>query len=280
MEVLTQWIQETQNSGFPLIKELIEFLPNLLGAALLLAIGWFVSGLFKKGTARMGNILNRFLNTMLSRGGLASFTFSKPVIALFSKVVFWAVFLFFVKFAAHALGLEAITDWLDDVVDYLPTFMAGGIIIGAGILFSFLARDLTVTAAESAQLPETKLYGLIAQLATLVSTVVMGLNQIGINVSFLANMIGVTVGALLGSLALAFGLGSKTFVSNLIGSHYLQQQYKPGQRIRMDDLEGIVLEITPSSIVLETEDGRMAIPAKLFNEKTTCLLITEEKNEG
>lgn len=280
MEILKQWSLEVKDSGFPLLKEFIDFLPNLLGAALLLALGWLVSGLFKRGTARFAAFLNRLLNTMLRRGGLSKLTFSNPIITLFSKVVFWAVFLFFVKFAAHALGFEAITDWLDDVVDYLPTFLAGGIIIGAGVLFSFLARDLTNAAAESAQLPENKLYGLIAQVATLVSTVVMGLNQIGINVSFLANMIGVTVGVLLGSLALAFGLGSKTFVSNLIGSHYLQQQFKPGQRIRMDESEGIILEITPTSIILETEDGRMVIPAKMFNEKSTCLLIMEEKSDG
>lgn len=273
MELIKKWIQEFKNFGLPSFEVLTDFLPNLFGAALILAIGWFVSGLFRNGTIRLCEFINRVLNVFLSRGGFTGFSLSRPVLTLFSKVIFWAAFLFFLKFAAHVLRLEVITGWLDDVVDYLPTFLAGGIIIGAGILFSVLARDLTSAAADSAHLPQNRLYGVAAQVATLVTTVMIGLNQIGIDVSFLANMIAVVVGTLLGSLALAFGLGSKTFVSNLIGSHYLQQQYQPGQRVRMGKEKGTILEISPSAVILATEEGRLTIPAKVFNEDSTCLIL-------
>jgi hypothetical protein len=45
--------------------------------------------------------------------------------------------------------------------------------------------------------------------------------------------------------------------------------------VRVTDIEGEILEITPTDVVLDTDDGRAMIPAKLFGEYT-CLLLNRE----
>jgi len=112
-----------------------------------------------------------------------------------------------------------------------------------------------------------------------VTALVIGINQIGIDVTLLITLISIVVGAVAAGLTLAFAFGARSFVGNLIGSHYLQQHYQPGQNARMGDVEGEIVEFTPASVVLATKQGRIIVPAKVFNDQATALL-TESAGDG
>lgn len=280
METLSSWLQELKSASLPVLASLIDFLPNLLIALALLTAGWFVAGLAQMGGVKFVETLNRVLSrTPMRREAPPHLEATHPALGLFGKIIFWAVILFFVKFATDTLGLHAVANWLDQVVGYLPTFLAGGIILVAGILLSVLVRDLTATAASTAGLPQSHLLGTLAQGATLVTAIMVGLDQIGIEVAFLSNLIAIGAGAFLGSLALAFGLGGRTFVSNLIGAHFVHKQYHLGQRVRWNNREGVILEFTPTSVVLATEEGRLILPAHIFEKEPMEQLIDPQNNE-
>ncbi len=279
METIRTWIEQIQQAGYPLIEAFIGYLPNMAGAAALLVLGWFVSGLVRTAIVKLARAIVQLANRVLARGGDFRLKLSAPVLGLFSKLLFWVVFLFFVNLAAHNLKLDAVSDWLDQVVNYLPTFVAGGVILVGGALLSVLARDVTFTAATTADLPQARLLGTLAQAGTLVTTLIIGLDQIGIDVSFLANLVVILVAALLGSLALAFGLGARLFISNVIGAHFLRQQYQPGQRMRMGPHEGTILEFTPTAVILATEEGRQILPAHLYSEQPSTLVLPKDDNE-
>ena len=117
------------------------------------------------------------------------------------------------------------------------------------------------------------LLGRVAQLVILVTAVVIGADQIGIKVTFLVIMVTVLASALLGGLALALSLGSRTYVSNLIGAHYLHQLFRVGQTVRIGSYEGRILEFTATAIVLETAEGRVNLPAKIYHEEPIVLLM-------
>ena len=172
------------------------------------------------------------------------------------------------------------------MVVYLPTLLAGGLIILAGgliilvgLLISTLGRDLTAATVASAGIAHAELFGRGVQAAILVTALVLGINQIGIDVTLLVTVIAILVAAAAGSLSLAFALGARSFVSNLIGSHYLHQHYRPGQRARMGEIEGEILEMTPVSVVLATSEGRVTVPGRVFTEQTTALLTDEVGDE-
>ena len=74
-------------------------------------------------------------------------------------------------------------------------------------------------------------------------------------------------------MALAFGLGSATAVGNIIASHYVQQMFKAGQVVRVGDDEGSIREITPTSVILDSKDARVVVPAKRFSEMIVALKI-------
>jgi len=279
MNEIFAWVKDLNLTASRLLDQLIEYTPNLIGAAIIILLGWIIARLLRAGTNRLATGINHSLDRIWKKSKTARFHLSETFISLTSKIVFWAVFLFFAGFATRVLGLHVFSDWLDEVVAYLPTFVAGALIIVAGFLFSALVRDLTITGVSSAGIRQSHLFGGIAQGATLATAVIIGLGQVGIDVSFLVTILSITVAAVLGSLSLSVALGSKSLVKNFIGSHYLKQQFKPGQKAKFGDTEGVIIELTSTSVILATEEGRTLIPAKVFNEESTILILPKDADE-
>ena len=103
---------------------------------------------------------------------------------------------------------------------------------------------------------------------------VVALDQIGIDSTFLIVAAGVVIGAVAGSVALAIGLGARTEVGNIIARHYLAQSYSVGQRVRVGDIEGPIIELRTNGVVVGTPQGRVLVPGKEFSERAS-FLITE-----
>ncbi len=274
MDEVSIWAKEVSEAASSLVGGIVDYLPVLLGAILILLLGWLAARLFRSAGVRLALWLNGFFDRRFGPERARHLKLSNTGVKLLGNLTFWLIILFFVTAAARMLGLEAFSTWLDRVVAYLPTLLAGGLIILVGVLISALARDLTFATIASAGVPHAELFGRGVQSAILVTALVLGINQVGIDVTLLVTLIGILVGALAGSLALAFALGARSFVGNLIGAHYLQQHFKPGQQARIGEVEGEILELTPVSVILATENGRAIVPAKAFSDATT-LLFTE-----
>ena len=150
--------------------------------------------------------------------------------------------------------------------------MAGALSIIAGVLLAGLARDLTVAALATFPEHQRVLLGRIVQSAVLVTAVAVGADQIGVRITFLVILAAVLMSTVVGGIALAVSLGSRAYVANLIGAHHLRQAFGIGQRVRIGDLECKILELTAVSIVLETDQGRVNVPAKVYNEAPIVLL--------
>ena len=181
--------------------------------------------------------------------------------------------LFFVTAATQVLGLDAFTAWLAGVVNYVPTLFAGSLIIAAGFLVSRLARELVVATSALAGPRQREILGRTVQAIILVTALLVGADQIGIKVTFLVIIAAAAGGTVAASVALALSLGARTYVANLIGGHHLRQAFSVGQHVKISGFEGRILELTPVSMILETVEGRVTLPAKVFGEEPIVLKI-------
>jgi hypothetical protein len=152
------------------------------------------------------------------------------------------------------------------LLGYLPSVLIGAFILFVGYLISNGVRNLIVTVSESggfqhgpslAQLTS----GLIRAFALL-----LGLEQLGLDVEVFADMIELAAAALFGSAALAFGIGASDAVRNVIASHYVRKAYRTGQKVRVHGVEGEILEMTQVAVVVETAEGEAWILARHFLE--------------
>jgi hypothetical protein len=258
---------------------LIAALPGIAAALVLLLAGLLAARLVRALTLKLLHLLNLFLERVLSGRIRAVVHFSSGITRLLAAILFWITLFVFATAALRTAGLTGIAAWLERVVDFLPGIVSGGLIIVVGYILAGLVREVTLAAAHSADFTEAVVISRLAQAVTLVTALIIGLDQIGIDVSFLTTMLGISSAALLFGFALAFGLGARTLVSNLIAAHHLRDMLEPGQQIRMGEWEGTVLEVAATAVILDTESGRVSVPAKLYQEQAVVLLLGDAGHE-
>jgi hypothetical protein len=277
MPELSSILQSMQDSFSGTLGVLLDYLPDLGIAALVLLAGWLVARLLRWLVGRIGRGLNRVLARLAHYApGRRRWQLTQAMLKVMANVVFWLTLLVFLAMAAELARLELFTQWLDRLFAYLPTLFAGALIILAGYFVSLLVRDVVSAAMRPLSAAHSDTLGRLAQMAVVLSATVIGLDQIGVDTTFLTVLSAIIVGGLLLSLALAFGLGARGLVANLLGAQQLQRLVEPGQTVSIDGMQGQVLELTSTSIVLATSQGRLSVPAQLFQQKATLILTVDD----
>jgi len=275
MDIFTDWSGVLGNAFTQFASRAGSYLPSLLGAFVLLLVGWFVARALRVLAVRAAVAVDRLLARLTTSGGAERSKLPLSSARVLGSLVFWLVLLFFITAATQVLGLNAFTAWLAGVVNYVPTLFSGALIIGAGFLLSRLARDLVVATSSVTGSRQRELLGRTVQAVILVTALLVGADQIGIKVTFLVIIAAIVGGSVVVSVALALSLGARTYVANLIGGHHLRHSYSVGQTIRIGGYEGCILDLTPVAVVIETEEGRVTLPAKLAGEEAVVLRIGE-----
>lgn len=252
--------------------QLLLYLPRVAAAVVLMVFGWVLAKLVRMLVVRMIGSLDNAWQRLVSRRGLEYMQSHQPPTRVVGELVFWLLMLVFMTLATEVLGLDVFGTWLKQIVAYLPLAAAGLLIVLVGLVVSSLARNLVASAASTAGLSHGDLLARAAQVTILLIAIILGIDQIGIDIMFLSVVIGIILATMLGGIALAFGLGARNHVSNIIASNQLRQIYQVGDRVRIGDIEGRVMNISMSRVILETENGSVDVPAKLFDEQITLLI--------
>jgi small-conductance mechanosensitive channel len=265
-----------------LFRGLVAFAPRLLAAAALALAGWLAGRLlqlvtvrlFRGWGARVAGGLGRLLGSRRAEQDARDFALRRPIADAAGRVVFWLVFLLFAAAATEALGLPVVSAWLSGVAAYLPRLLVAALVLVLGLLAGSLARTTLSAAAASAGFAYSDALGRLTEGLVLMVSVIVAFDQLGIQIAFLTVLSAIVAGTLLGGAALAFGLGARTAVSNIIASHYLLKTYRVGHHVRIGAVEGRILEITPTAVVIATAEGQALVPAKEFSEQASLLLTS------
>lgn len=255
------------------------YLPGILSALLLLLAGWLLAMLVRGVTKRALQALNRLLERILSGRPRAALRFSAALAHLLASILFWITLFIFATLALRSAGLQGIAGWMERIVEYLPAVLSGALIIFVGYIASSIVRDTVYTTARSAEVAEAELLSRLAWAITMIMALIIGLDQANVDITVITVMLAVTTGTLLAGFALAFGLGARTLVSNLIAAHYLRGLVEPGQKIRIGDREGKVLDVSATAIVIDSPEGRTSIPAGLCQKQAISILLAEPGDE-
>jgi small-conductance mechanosensitive channel len=276
----SSWQAAISASWEALFSQIIASTPQLLAALAVLVLGWFVAQLLRLATRKLMRGLDSLWSSGSAEDNAGQLRAKRTQAIIAGNLVFWVVLIFFIAAAANMAGWQMLSNWMDSVVVYLPNLVSGLLIILAGYLLSNFVRKGVVSAADSAGMSQGTVLARIAQVVVIFTTLLIGIEQIGIDVDFLTDVVIVVVGVLLGGVALAFGLGARSLIANIIGAQYLRKHCRIGESMRIGGIEGSIVEVTQTCIVLDTEYGRAVIPARLFQEQPSSFKAqTEEHDE-
>lgn len=274
------WSAALNNTFAQLIERITQYLPNLVGAVLLVFAGWVVAIIVRIIFLRLirasERLLQRFTkHEKTEKKQIAATT----TIDFLANLVFWIVILFFVTAASNLLQLKIFSEWLNKIILYLPSLLAGGVIVLIGYIFSSLLKEM-ILHSNLVNAQQRDFLARAVHTLLMITIVLIGLDQIGVDITVLTILFTIVIGSLIGSIALAVSLGARYAVSNFIGAHYLRQSYQAGQIVRIGEQQGKILELTTTSIILETPQGSMAFPAKLVHELPVTLVSDEADGDG
>lgn len=255
-----------------LVERASAYLPNVIGAIVLTIAGWVVGRLLRASVKRIAGGVVARLNRLPGSGELQRSGAHSTVVEVLAGGVYWLVVVLFFLAAVHLLQLPFLRSMVAQTGAYLPHFVAASVVVLVGYVAGGLARGAIARATRSSGVAYGDLLGRIVQTGVVLVALVVAVEELGIDNTFLVMASGIFLSATLGGAAVAFGLGARTSVGNLLASHYVQRNFRPGHVIRIGSIEGRILEIGETSVVVETSEGRVHIPARLFSEQISTLL--------
>jgi hypothetical protein len=206
------------------MDEFFAFLPNLLGAIVILIIGWIIARL-------VGRLVETGLRSVGADRALATGTAGeyKERIAptfqpsqLIGRIAFWFVFGLTIMLAVSALGIEALSDAVGGVVSYLPNVIAALLIMLVAIAIAGAVGGLAqrlMGGTMLGRLVQTTVPVLIVTIALF-----MALVQLKIAVQIVVATYVLVLGAIALGFALAFGLGGRGVAQRMLESAYASGQ--------------------------------------------------------
>ena len=270
---ITIWtapIEESLKASFTLF---MTFLPKTLGALMLLGVGVILGKLVKTGIGRLMELVG--VDRLLSGTGVLSIlqkTGSKRTLSqVVGSVAFWVIFLLFLISATETLELALLSQALTGLAYYLPKIGLATLILVLGLLATNFVRELISLACDSAGIRQGTVIAQTVYVAATLLVLVTAINELGIDTSLLNQIIVLVAAGLIAGAALSFGFGSRSAVGNLIAAHYLHPIIRIGEQIQVGPHFGTVTSVTPMVVVLETERGRVVVPAAQFTEVTSVI---------
>jgi len=279
MEQLDIWTQTITQSFDQFLVVLGTYLPNLLGALAALFGGWLLARAARTLMLRLGRGYDRLANRLGWRRGTQRLGLKNSPIEILSWVLYWLVLLFALTMAADILGMPGLATWLGKLLSVLPALFGAGAIFLIGYLLANIVREAIIAANATGRRSRDILMARLLHGLVLAVSSVVALGQLGIDVSLLAMLIVVAFAALVGAIGLAFGLGAKHTVGNMIAAHYLRRIYRVGAQVRLGDTQGELVDVTPTAVLLETDEGIVSIPAHLFEARISINLNTEGETQ-
>jgi len=265
MERLRAWGAQLVAVFSDTLESLVTYLPVVLTAVAVLLIGWLIAHVIRGLVRRALESMDWLFARLVPRAGGRSETLARVTGRAVSNVVFWLVLLVFAASALRILGGTLFERWTETLLTYLPSAISGVIIMVVGFIGGTLARHVLEQASVGLGVGQSSLVGRLAQAVIVVSCIVIGIDQLGVNVNFLIQLTTVTAAAVFGGIALVFALGTRTHLANLIGAHYARKHYAPGDNVKIGAVQGRIVEITDGCVFVETADGDVSVPGQQFS---------------
>ncbi|WP_158841341.1 mechanosensitive ion channel family protein [Polaribacter sp. L3A8] len=262
MEKFNAWKEISINSFNNLFEVITELLPNIIGAILILFVGWLtnkVIAFFLKKVLKLIKI--DALSDRINQKGvlgreIRNLDVSK-IILLFIKCT---LFLITITLAFEILELQTISSVISDLLLYLPKLFGAIVLFILGLYIANFIKSSLNKVFESFDIMGGNIIGDFVFYIIVTIVTIAAINQAGIDTSIISNNLTVILFIVLTSIGLSLALGSKEVISQLMKAFYVRKKYNIGQKIKVKNYTGYIESIDGISLTLNTEPNKVVFP--------------------
>lgn len=210
MNGVQSWGEAISNSLVILGEKLVNFLPALIGALLVLLAGWIIA-------IAIGKFVERLVKAVkidhavgkLSLGRLSTNGQNFSVSAFLGGLVKWFLILVFVMAATDILQLTEVSNFLNNILLYIPNVVVAIIILAVVFLVGNFVYKIVKGSTRAAGVMSATLLAVISKWSIIIFGIFAAMIQLGIASSLVSTIFVGIVAMLALAGGLAFGLGGK-----------------------------------------------------------------------
>lgn len=192
-------------------------IPNILGALILLLIGWVIAGAVAGLVVRLCRgirvdmVADRVgVNAFLQQSG-SQLRASNVV----GEIVKWVIRLVFVEMAAEQLGMPQVSLIINQILGFIPNIIVAIVILGVGAFLGQLLGGVVRGASSEAKVGDPQLLSKLTSGAVLAFAIIAALNELNVAPIVVNTLYIGLVAAIALALGLAFGLGGRDTAARL-----------------------------------------------------------------
>lgn len=196
----------------------VNFLPNFLVAVIILVVGWILA--VAVGKLVKSVLVSAKVDELGDKVGLSEAStrtgMRLSIAGTIAWLVKWFLLVAFFLAAADILGLAEISNFLRDILAYIPNVVAGAAILMAGLLVARFLSKVVRHSVQAAGLASADLLGAVTQWAIVVFTILATLQQLGVAAAFVQTLYTGFIAMIAIAGGLAFGLGGRDHASRAL----------------------------------------------------------------
>ncbi len=209
-------IEAISRPATDMLNTMLQAVPHLIAAALILVVTWLVASFASKLLASLLATLG--FDTLPARLQMAHAFEKTSASTAVGRVALFFAMLFATVEAAAQLGFGQVSDIVSSFIRF-----GGDILLGSAILvIGFWLANGAYAAIDRASGAGTKGLARIGRYAILALVIAMGLRAMGIADDIVNLAFGLTLGAVAVAVALSFGLGGREAAGKLM-DHWLSR---------------------------------------------------------
>lgn len=211
MTTVTDWSAGFLSALTAGMSQFFNAIPYIIGALLILAIGWIVAGWAGMLVTKLAHAIK--VDAVGDRTGVNQFLKKSgtPLQAsgIFGEIVKWVIRLVFVEMAAAQLGMAQVTAVINQILAFIPNVVVAILILGVGAFLGQVLGGLARGFSTESRVGNPELVARFVNIAILAFAVIAALNQLQIAAIVVNTLYIGLVATLTIALGLAFGLGGR-----------------------------------------------------------------------
>ncbi len=199
------------------LSHLFSAIPNIIGAILLLVIGWIIAGIIGALVIKLAKAVK--VDVVGDRAGVNGFLKNAGTQLrasdIIGEVIKWVIRLVFVEMAAEQLGMPQVSQIINQILGFIPNILVAMIILTVGAFLGQLLSGIVRGSAVEAGLGNAPLLAKLTQGAVMAFAIIAAINELNIAPVVVNTLYIGLVSALALALGLAFGLGGRDTAARL-----------------------------------------------------------------
>ncbi|MCB0628806.1 MAG: mechanosensitive ion channel [Saprospiraceae bacterium] len=275
MNELTSWPEIFLESLNVLSRQFISVIPGIIGAIVILLLGWLFARLIAAGITRVLILVkfDKLAENIRVDQYLQKANIQLSASSLVGKFFYYILLLLIIMTAADTMGWHAVSDEISSLISLLPNLMVAVIFFVVGMHIASFIRDLIRSTTQSLGIGIGKLVSAFVFYLLVAIVTLTALEQAGVDTKVITSNLLLIMGAILGAAAISYGIASKDLLANILAGFFSRRTFKIGQIIQIDNITGKIIEQSNICVIIQIDmDEKVVIPThELITKKVRII---------